>query len=59
MTEEARAARAAYKREWGRKNPDKIKEQQARYWAKKAAQKQAEDKAKVEKSPEPEAQNDK
>lgn len=36
MTQEAKAARRAYKRAWARKNPDKIREAQARYWAKKA-----------------------
>ena len=37
MTDEAKAARNAYRREWYRKNPEKRKEYQARYWAKKAA----------------------
>lgn len=36
----AAAARRAYKREWARKNPDKIRAQQERYWQKKAAQSQ-------------------
>lgn len=36
MTDEARAARNAYRREWSRKNKDKLKEYQERYWAKKA-----------------------
>lgn len=36
----AAEARRAYKREWARKNPDKIKAQQERYWKKKAAQMQ-------------------
>jgi hypothetical protein len=38
MNEQAAAARRAYKREWAAKNPDKVKAQQERYWAKKAAQ---------------------
>lgn len=38
MTEEAREARRAYKRNWQRSNPTKCKEYQERYWAKKAAQ---------------------
>lgn len=38
MTEEARAAIRAYKREWAKKNPDKVKAQQERYWEKKAQQ---------------------
>ncbi len=37
MTEEAKAARRAYKRAWARANPDKVRAQQARYWAKVAA----------------------
>lgn len=36
MTDEAKAARNAYRREWSRKNKDKLKEYQERYWAKKA-----------------------
>lgn len=36
MTEQAAAARRAYRREWARKNPDKVKAQQERYWAKRA-----------------------
>ncbi|MCD8050130.1 MAG: phosphatase [Clostridiales bacterium] len=41
MTDEAKAARRAYQREWARKHPDRVKEHQQRYWAKKAAQQQA------------------
>ena len=36
MTEEAKEARRAYKRQWAKKNPDKIRAQQARHWQKKA-----------------------
>lgn len=36
MTEEARKARRAYKREWNKKNRDKVKAAQDRYWEKKA-----------------------
>ncbi len=36
MDEKAAEARRAYKREWAKKNPDKIKAQQERYWARKA-----------------------
>lgn len=32
MTEQGKEARRAYKREWARRNPDKIREQQRRYW---------------------------
>ena len=37
MNEAAAEARRAYRREWARKNPDKIRAQQERYWAKRAA----------------------
>lgn len=36
-------ARRAYKREWARRNPDKVKAAQQRYWEKKAAQMQAQE----------------
>ena len=38
MTDEAKEARRAYKREWYRKNPEKVKAQQERFYAKKAAE---------------------
>lgn len=38
MTEQARAARREYKREWNRRNADKVKAAQARYWERKAQQ---------------------
>lgn len=38
MTPKALEARKAYKREWARKNPEKVREYQSRYWSKKAAQ---------------------
>lgn len=38
MNEKAAAARRAYKRKWAKKNPDKVKAQQERYWTKKAAE---------------------
>lgn len=44
MTIEAREARRAYKRNWQRNNPDKVKEYQKRYWEKKA-QEAAKDKS--------------
>lgn len=37
MNEQAKAARRAYKREWAKQNPEKVKAQQERYWTKKAA----------------------
>ena len=40
MSEAAREARRAYKREWNRRNPDKVKEAQERYWNRKAQQAQ-------------------
>lgn len=36
MTEQAKEARRAYKREWNRRNKDKVQQAQARYWEKKA-----------------------
>lgn len=36
-------ARRAYKREWARRNPDKVKAAQQRYWEKKAAQMQVQE----------------
>ncbi len=38
MTAEAQAARRAYKAAWQRRNRDKVKQYQERYWAKKAAE---------------------
>lgn len=38
MTEQAKEKRREYRREWARKNPDKVKAAQERYWQKKAAQ---------------------
>lgn len=32
MTDEAKAARAAYMREWRKRNPEKVKEYDARKW---------------------------
>ncbi len=36
LTESAKAARAKYAREWRKKNPDKVRATNARYWNKKA-----------------------
>lgn len=41
----AAEARRAYKREWNRNNPEKVRAAQARYWAKKAAEAAAAEKA--------------
>ena len=38
MTEAAKEARRAYKREWNRRNPEKVKAHQEKFYAKKAAQ---------------------
>lgn len=38
MTEKAKEARRAYKREWNKKNPDKIKQYNETFWNKKAAE---------------------
>lgn len=38
MDERAKEARRAYKREWNRRNRDKVKAAQERYWSKKAAE---------------------
>lgn len=38
LTEAAKEARRAYKRQWAKRNPEKIRAQQARYWERKAAQ---------------------
>lgn len=37
MTEEAKEARRAYKREWNKRNKDKVAAAQRRYWEKRAA----------------------
>ena len=37
MNEKAKEARRAYKREWNRRNRDKVRAAQARYWERKAA----------------------
>lgn len=41
MDERAKEARRAYKREWNRRNPDKVKQYQTRYWERKAAEQAA------------------
>lgn len=46
LNEQARAARAAYFCEWRRRNPDKVRENNRRYWERRAAKKaQAEQEA--------------
>lgn len=36
MDERAKEARRAYRRAWAKKNPDKVRAQQERYWTKRA-----------------------
>ena len=36
LSNEAKAARRNYKRQWAQKNPDKVRESQRRYWEKQA-----------------------
>ena len=38
MNEQAKEARRAYKREWNRRNREKVKAAQDRYWNRKAAE---------------------
>ena len=42
--DEIRAARNAYQRAWNAKNRDKIREYNTRYWARRAAQEEGENK---------------
>ena len=44
MTEQALAARRAYKRKWAADNPDKVKASQERYWERVARQAEQEQK---------------
>lgn len=45
LDELARETRAAYYREWRRKNPDKVRENNRRYWQRRAARLAAEKEA--------------
>lgn len=42
MTDAAKAARRAYKREWAKRNPDKVQAAQERFYTKKAKEQQRE-----------------
>lgn len=44
-TKKAREARNAYQRKWNKKNPDKVREYQRRYWERKAAELEAEERS--------------
>lgn len=48
MTDKAKEARRAYKREWNRKNPDKVRAAQERYWRRKAEKEEQADPEKIE-----------
>ena len=37
MTEQAKELRRQYKKEWNRKNKDRVRQHQAAYWERKAA----------------------
>lgn len=56
MTEPAKQARREYYREWRRKNPDKVKATQQRYWLRKAEQIQ---RAEQRTAADPESRSDK
>ena len=43
MEERAKEMRRAYKRNWSRRNPDKVRAAQERYWERKAAEESAQD----------------
>ena len=43
LTEQARQARREYKRQWAKRNPDKIRAQQERHWERKAAEQRREE----------------
>lgn len=49
MTEQAKEARRAYKREWNANNRDKVKKHQETYWERKAAKQATEQKKGVSK----------
>ena len=44
LSKEAKAARAAYYREWRAKNPEKVKKSWEKFWLKKAEEIKAEEK---------------
>ena len=53
MDERAKELRRAYKREWNRKNRDKVKAAQVRYWERKAAAAAAAEAAQDQQTDEP------
>ena len=44
ISEKAKEAQRAYLREWRRKNPEKVRENNRRYWERKAQQMAAQEK---------------
>lgn len=48
LSEEARKARNAYYRAWRKKNPEKSRQHQERYWKKKAKEMQEQAEAEAE-----------
>lgn len=48
LSEEARKARNAYFREWRKKNPEKVKQANEKYWEKKAQEMQEQEEAEAE-----------
>ncbi len=57
MTDAAREARRAYKREWNHKNRDKVQAAQMRYWERKAAEMEAAEQVQAEQFPADEHQD--
>ena len=51
MDESARAARNAYRRAWYKKNRELVRQQQERYWNKKAAEAAAQEAMEPEEAP--------
>lgn len=47
LSDEARKARAAYKKAWREANPEKVAEYERRFWEKKAREAQAADEEKA------------
>lgn len=45
MTDEAKAARREYMRQWAREHPEKLKEYKQNYWERKAQQQNVSEKA--------------
>lgn len=56
LTEQAIAARREYKNKWARKNPEKIRAQQERFWQKRAAEQQAQQAQQAPPAPQVEAE---